>query len=132
MKGLTQQQGMTLIELMVVVAIIGIISAIAYPSYTRYVQDTRRTLVQGEMLEYAQSMERFFTANTTYTGAALPFNRSPRSGSDIYYNLGLAASGATYTITATPSGGQGNDECGVMTINHIGSKGAANNDCWRN
>lgn len=135
MKARINQQGMTLIELMVVVVIVAIIASVAYPSYTRYVQDTRRTLVQGEMLEYAQGMERYFTQNSSYASAALPTLRSPRIGNNIDYNLALVTTATTYTITATPNAGsrQASDECSVLTLNEVGLTGASSGpqDCWQ-
>ena len=56
-----KQQGITLIELLIVVAIVGILSAIAYPAYQGYVENSRRTVAQGELLELAQWMERQYT-----------------------------------------------------------------------
>ena len=61
--------GFTLIELMIVVAIIGIIAAIAYPSYLEQVKSTRRTDAQGALQAFANSMERYYTQNNSYIGA---------------------------------------------------------------
>ncbi|TVP55394.1 MAG: prepilin-type N-terminal cleavage/methylation domain-containing protein, partial [Halomonadaceae bacterium] len=77
-----RQQGFTLIELMIVVAIIGVIAAIAYPSYQRNIENTRRTAAQADMMELAQTLERRYTANYSYLDGgdppALRFEFSPR------------------------------------------------------
>jgi len=136
-----KQKGMTLIELMIVVAIIGIISAIAYPSYQQYVQQSRRTVVQGNLLELAQWMERQYTANGEYpnppASATLPFLVSPKTGGRVDYNLSLLNSDQnTFTLQAVAQSPQDEDECGDLTVNHIGTtnaivSGGAPTDCWR-
>ena len=62
------EAGFTLIELMIVVVIIGILSAIAYPNYTQYVIDSRRATAAACLTQQAQVLERFFTTNLTYVG----------------------------------------------------------------
>ncbi|WP_272885312.1 type IV pilin protein [Aliamphritea ceti] len=129
-----RMKGFTLLELMIVVAIIGIITAIAYPSYQSYLQDTRRADAQGSLLELAQWMEREFTVNGTYQDGGgnptLPFVTSPKNGNDTFYSLTVAASAASFVLTATTSGAQQGDRCGAMTLANTGAKGAAVNDCW--
>lgn len=139
------QQGMTLIELVIVVAIIAILAAIAYPSYTNYVQRASRAEAREFIMRIAQAQERFYTARNTYTaeisGAAglnLGTTYSPgyNSGSGRYYTIAVALgpNGQTYTITATPQGGQGDDDCGRLTLTNSGQKGysgaATNGSCW--
>lgn len=138
MKTKVFNKGFTLIELMVVVAIVGILAAIAYPSYTRYVADARRADAQTNMFELAQFMERYYVSNgryTTQTGAApdLPFTKTPRDGADEFYTLALNnVSNSTYTLTATIKVTTG-DSCGNLTLTHNGVKGASKgsiDDCW--
>jgi len=124
-------RGFTLIELMIVVAIIAIVTAVAYPSYLDQVSKTRRSVAQGDLMELASFMERYFTENNTYVGAALPFAQSPKSGTS-YYTLTLPAASLTataYVLTATPTGSQSADSCGTMTLAQTGAKTPAAN-CW--
>lgn len=129
-------EGFTLIELMVVVAIIGILASIAYPSYVDYVRKAKRSQAKADLVEYAQLLERFHTANNTYVGFTLPVTQSPReTGSTANYTLALnpAATQSTFTIVATATGSQVQDACGNLGINQAGaktnSKGALK-DCW--
>jgi type IV pilus assembly protein PilE len=101
---------------MITVAVFGILAAIAYPSYTRQVQKTRRADAQGTLMELSNFMERFFTENNRYdqnrsgTAVTLPFTKSPKDGSATYYTLSLAAVSSTgYTLLATPAGPQASD-----------------------
>ena len=125
-------RGITLLELMIVVVIVGILAAIAYPSYQDYVLRSHRADAQADLLELAQWLERHYTTNNTYAGAALPFSQTPRTGA-ARYNIAVAvpAGGQTFTLTATPAGTQAGDACGTMTINQLGVTTAAQADCWR-
>lgn len=140
-----KQRGVTLLELMIVVAIIGILSAIAYPSYQEHVRKSRRADAQTALLELAQFMERYYTANGRYVDAAgnppaLPFTQAPKEGAAAVYNLGFSAgpTATTYTLQAAPIAGtmMAGDECGSMRIAHTGEQsidgGTLPEDrCWR-
>ncbi len=129
-----KSRGFTLIEILVALAIVGIISAIAYPSYTEYVKRTRRSECQGVLANFALAMERYFAANSTYTGAAaggedtgIPaastfVSKCPLDGSRVYYNLTIsAANNSSYTLQAAPTGPQAGN--GFIQINSSGQKG---------
>jgi len=142
--------GFTLIEVMIVVAIVGILSAIAYPSYQDHVRSSRRADAQAALSELAQFMERRFTENNGYDlGVAgvvdaldtLPFTQSPREGTTAY-NLTLAAVAAnTYTLQAAPIAGGPQVGDGNMQLAETGAKSwdrnddndyaDADEDCWR-
>lgn len=134
------QAGFTLIELMIVVAIVGILAAVAYPSYQDYVRRANRADAQADVLELAQWMERRFTIANRYAAAdgdftaTLPFNQTPRTGGP-RYNLTavVGGTGQTFTLTATPAGGQVGDACGTLTINQLGvttPAAAGGRPCW--
>lgn len=130
--------GFTLIELMIVVAVVAILVAIAYPSYQDAVRKSRRAQAKADMVEYAALAERWRTVNNSYEDFELPVTQSPReAGAPARYNLTPAApftTAQTFTITATPVGGQALDRCGTLTINEAGVKtesGAASlSECW--
>lgn len=110
------QRGFTLLELMVTVAIVGILAGVAYPAYQNQVRATRRADAQADLLQLASFMERFFTENSRYdqdmaaNPVALPFSQSPQSSTNVAYNLTLAAvNQASYTLRATPVNAQAGD-----------------------
>ena len=133
-----KQKGMTLIELMIVVAIIGILSSIAYPAYQSYTQGARRAVAQGNLLELAQWLERNYTTTGTYVvSGALPITISPKSGGRVDYDItSPGPSDTAYQIIATPRAGSGQagDECGILTVNQAGITTAASGapaNCWK-
>lgn len=139
-KSISSTSGFTLIELMIVVAIIGIIASIAVPSYQRYVESTRRTVAQGDLLELAQFMERRYTNGYDYRetdGSApdLPFDTQPRQGSAKFYKYEFdgTVGRATYVLKAAPVGGQSGDSCGWLKITEAGVRTSESGDadCWK-
>ncbi|ART52547.1 prepilin-type cleavage/methylation domain-containing protein [Acidovorax carolinensis] len=135
-----QHQGFTLIEVMIVVAIVGILSAIAYPSYTEYIQRGHRADARAGLLQAQQWLERASTATGVYP-IALPATLTWATDPTKRYTIGFADgnTNAAYTLVATrKSGGpQANDKCGNFTLTHTGVRGALNyasstsaTECW--
>ena len=146
-KNAKPQGGFTLIELMIVVTIIGILAAVALPSYNSYIAKGRRADARGQLLQAAQFMQRFYAANDQYQfdRAANPvadqmpagLKRSPADGIQIY-GLVISATGTDYTLTMTPITGSSmvSDECGSFTITSTGVRGISGasslrDNCWR-
>ena len=143
------QQGITLIELMVVVTIVAILAAIAYPSYQEQIRSSRRAECSGALVNFGSAMERFYTVNGSYLGAAAGGANTgvpavfpgtcPVDGGDATYNLTIqAATAATFSLQAIPVGPQAGDKCGTFTLTNTGLKaitgasaGITWEDCWR-
>jgi type IV pilus assembly protein PilE len=133
-----RQSGVTLIELMIAVAIVAILTAIAYPSYQRYVARTHRDAAAGCMSQYVQFMERFYTSNMRYNGTGFTAPSLPcrqENSLDRRYTVQLRSSTATaYTIEAIPTQLQSAADplqCGTLAINNFGTRTPTNNECWR-
>lgn len=125
--------GFSLIELMVAVAIVGILVAVAVGSYDFATVKTRRAAAKGCLTEGAQFMERYYTTHFNYTGAVLP-----ECSADVtdFYTVAFATGMPTataYIIEATPQGAQASSDtkCGTLSLDQTGVRGATDVDaCW--
>lgn len=129
-------RGFTLIELMIAVAIVGLLAAIALPSYSSYVLRTRRTDAMAALTQAQTTIERCYAANFTYLTPA-PCAAPPAISSKGFYTVAAVGTATTYTLTATTSGSQIADKtCTKMVIDQTNTMTAlddANNQqatCW--
>ncbi|MEW6445753.1 MAG: type IV pilin protein [Pseudomonadota bacterium] len=137
---MNRSKGFTLIELMIAVAIVGILAAIAYPSYQDSVRKSRRATAEGCLLELAQWMERYYTTNLRYdqsaagVAVALPATAC-RNDLAEYYAFSLnAVTATTYSLQAAPQGPQSADRCGTLGVNQTGVRSSSGDNvdvCWR-
>jgi len=134
--------GFSLIELMIVVAIVGVLAAIALPSYQNSVLADGRAEAQSLLLEVAANQERFYSDNNSYSTNANPLVApalaTVTSAGGIYEVAVAACAGGAITncfvATATPQGNQTADSCTTLSISNTGLKGATGDTldtCWR-
>ncbi len=124
------RRGFTLIELMIACAIVAILAAVAYPSYTKHVQKSSRAAAKVQMMDLANRQQQYLLANRSYAtkdqmesaGFHLPSDVSARYG----YTVATASTPPAFTITFTPTGPQAAD--GELTLNSEGTRAPA--DKW--
>lgn len=137
----TKHKGFTLIELMIVVAVVGILTAIAYPSYAEYVRRGHRSDAKAALLQAQQWLERAATATGQYPTALPATFTGWATDATKRYSIGFkgAATPTTYTLIATRKAGpQATDRCGDMTLTNTGVRSAdsytvsnVEAECWR-
>lgn len=124
--------GLTLLEVLVAVVIVGILAAVAFPSYSAQMLKSRRAETQAYLQSVAVRQQQFLVdtrgyAALTSVGVAVPDNVAN------FYTLQLdlaAGPPPTYALSATPKGPQSSDACGALSINQAGTKTAAKTGCW--
>lgn len=140
--------GFTLIELMIVVAIVAILAAIAIPQYRKYVQKSNRATAKSALLDLARREETYYSTNNSYTLNLISLGYTSITNNQIQvpnssnptYTIAFTApassgtSAATYTASATPTGSQTGDGCGTYSVDYLGNQLPATtsggSSCW--
>lgn len=126
--------GLTLIEVMIVVAVLGVLATIALPSYQESLARGRRAQATAQLVAAQQWMERFFSENLRYNTVGTTTNDQfdvrfttvpPAGEGTAFYDLEVEATQTTFTITATRTGPMAADRCGNLTLDHLGRKNFA-------
>lgn len=138
--------GFTLIELMVAVAIVGILTTIAVGSYKDSIAKSRRSEAAAALVEGAQLLERQYSVAGHYTDAVgdsapkavLVTTQLPPKSTSPYYTISVTGDDSTFTLTATAKGAMASDKCGNLTLDQNGAQkitatgtGMTKEDCWR-
>lgn len=132
-------RGFTLIELMITVAIVAILTAIAYPSYVQYVIRSNRAAAESFMQEVAAAQERFLLDNRAYATSLTTLQYAsavPASVASNYsFSVNTGNAPPSYSLIATPLGGQltRDTTCGTLTLTNTGSRAASGggSNCWK-
>jgi len=133
-KVMKKNRGFTLLELLITIAVIGIISSIAYPSYIDNISRANRSEAQRELLRMASLQEQYFIDHREYTADMTKLG----AGADPYitdsglYSIDTTVVGITYTLVATAKGRQitADSSCLTLSVTDTGKKTAASTHCW--
>ena len=127
----TQQsvRGFTLIELMIVVAVMGILAAIAYPSYQGQIRKSNRAAAQALLMDTANKQQLYLSSRREYADTLAKLSVTPSSEVSRFYDITVvpanAASPPTFVLTATPKAGTPQETDGVLTLDSAGTKARA-------
>lgn len=123
--------GFSLVELLITLAVLGLLVAIAVPNYRAQVIRSARTEAIDEILRVSQFQQQNFTRNNMFVAPMV--NPYTTQNGRYQINTVIQAAGQAYVITAAPQGGQANDMCGTLGIDNVGRKtstGGNAADCW--
>ena len=132
---MTKNKGFTFIEVMVAVAIVGILLSIAYPSYIQHVYKGSRAEAMSSLLDAANRQEQFYADNHRYSSSLSELGVQSVSNSGLF-SLSVTSDGTTFSITASPidEPATKDPDCSGFTIDELGQKtatgGGGNNTCW--
>lgn len=131
-------QGFSLLELLIVMALIAILTSLAYPLYTSHLVKGRRNQAEADLLYLASRLEAFYSLQNTYQGASLPTLGVNPYTDDHSYQLNItSATDTNYTVTAGPLGQQAkaDTQCATLTLDEQGNKSVSGKlsaeQCWR-
>ncbi|SHF64920.1 type IV pilus assembly protein PilE [Modicisalibacter ilicicola DSM 19980] len=132
-----RQKGFTLMEMMITVAIVGILAAIAVPSYQRYTERANRTEAQALMNEFAQRLERRYSQTFSYgadgngyTPANLNLPMDQNAAPRYQFAIDITNGGNSFVIRALPDAGQAGDGCGALSLDQNGARLPVTQGCW--
>lgn len=133
-----QNSGFTLIEVLITIAILGILTAIMIPNHNGATTKSRRTDAKIALMESASALEKCYVINNQYDHASC--NSYPASGNDVVYSaeghykvVATNLTATTFTLTASPvdsSPQSGDSHCASFSISSTGVKSATSSDCW--
>lgn len=133
------QYGVTLIELMIAVAVVGILAMIAVPSYRQYVVKSNRAAAEAFIMSVANKQEQYMMDARAYSSSLSTLGMTAPSDVSKHYTIsisGVAATPPAYTVVATPTGSQATNDtqCGSVSINQAGTKAITGTstvaECW--
>ena len=127
----TSERGFTLLELMITIAVVAILTTIAYASYQSFVVKTRRSAAQACLMQAAQQMERHYTTALSYAAAPAPGGACITELNGFYtFSFTTAPTAGAFQVQAVPTSAQPDTKCGTMAVNQAGATTPTTSGCW--